>query len=190
MGDSMRIVVEGPGGASESPAPVSVGDPGECGVGAAVAVFGGKWKPFVIWVLAQGPRRFLETRRLVTGISEKVLTQQLRELEADGIVHRRAYDELPPRVEYSLTPKGRRLNDLLQLLADWGGDHLAERAMPSSSAGSEAGMDASGMDASGTDASGMDASGTDASGTDRSGPSACRASTSIGAGGPLINHAL
>ncbi|MEV0112481.1 helix-turn-helix domain-containing protein [Streptomyces sp. NPDC050844] len=124
MGDSVVVAV----------------DPRECGMSAAVAVFEGKWKAFVMWVLAERPRRFRETRRLVTGISEKVLTQQLRELEADGIVHREVYDVLPPRVEYSLTPKGHRLYELLQLLDAWGQDHLAERSMPSSSAGSEAAL--------------------------------------------------
>ncbi|MEE1939707.1 helix-turn-helix domain-containing protein [Streptomyces sp. TRM 70361] len=102
----------------------------QCGVGAAIGVAEGKWKAWVIWVLAERPRRFGETRRLVSGISEKVLTQQLRELEADGIVHREVYDELPLRVEYSLTPKGRRLHELLELLDAWGLDHLAERSSP------------------------------------------------------------
>ncbi|MWA15955.1 winged helix-turn-helix transcriptional regulator [Streptomyces sp. BA2] len=81
-----------------------------------------------MWALADGPRRFGETRRLVTGISEKVLTQQLRELRADGIVHREDYGEMPPGVEYSLTEQGRRLYELLELLSDWGRDHLTARA--------------------------------------------------------------
>ncbi|WP_411081750.1 winged helix-turn-helix transcriptional regulator [Streptomyces sp. cmx-18-6] len=81
-----------------------------------------------MWALTGGPRRFGETRRLVTGISEKVLTQQLRELQADGIVHREDYDEVPPRVEYSLTEHGHRLYDLLERLSVWGRDHLTARA--------------------------------------------------------------
>ena len=77
-----------------------------CGLEAALAVVGGKWKPIVLWQLAQGPRRFGELRRLVTGISEKMLIQQLREMEADGIVARKDFREIPPRVEYSLTEFG------------------------------------------------------------------------------------
>ncbi|MFF3600479.1 winged helix-turn-helix transcriptional regulator [Kitasatospora indigofera] len=95
-----------------------------CGVGAAVDVIEGKWKTFVLWTLAERPRRFGETRRLVPGISEKVLTQQLRELEADGVVHREVYDEVPSRVEYSLTAKGVRLFEALELLDTWGRQHL------------------------------------------------------------------
>ncbi|MGW7080027.1 winged helix-turn-helix transcriptional regulator [Streptomyces sp. NPDC054866] len=107
---------------------VTVSDPHTCGMGVAVGVFEGKWKSFIMWALADGPRRFGETRRLVTGISEKVLTQQLRELRADGIVHREDYGEMPPRVEYSLTEQGRRLYELLELLSGWGRDHLTARA--------------------------------------------------------------
>lgn len=107
---------------------VTVTDPHTCGMGVAVEVFEGKWKAFIMWVLADGPRRFGETRRLVTGISEKVLTQQLRELEADGVVHREEHDEVPPRVEYSLTEHGRRLYDLLELLDAWGQEHLTARS--------------------------------------------------------------
>ncbi|MBT2510044.1 helix-turn-helix transcriptional regulator [Streptomyces sp. ISL-98] len=107
---------------------VTVTDPHTCGMGVAVGVFEGKWKSFIMWALADGPRRFGETRRLVTGISEKVLTQQLRQLRADGIVHREDYDEVPPRVEYSLTVQGRRLYELLELLSAWGRDHLTAGA--------------------------------------------------------------
>jgi DNA-binding HxlR family transcriptional regulator len=99
-----------------------------CGVGAAVDVVAGKWKTFILWVLEEKPRRFGETRRLVAGIAEKVLAQQLRELEADGVVHRRTYAELPLRVEYSLTPKGRRLMRALMLLDAWGQEHQASRS--------------------------------------------------------------
>ncbi|MCF2533224.1 winged helix-turn-helix transcriptional regulator [Yinghuangia soli] len=114
---------------------VTVTDPHTCGMGVAVGVFEGKWKAFIMWVLADGPRRFGETRRLVTGISEKVLTQQLRELEADGIVRREDHDEVPPRVEYSLTAHGQRLYGLLELLDAWGQDHLAVRSASESDEG-------------------------------------------------------
>jgi DNA-binding HxlR family transcriptional regulator len=95
-----------------------------CGVGAAVDVIEGKWKTFILWTLAERPRRFGETRRLLPGISEKVLTQQLRELEVDGVVHREVYDEVSLRVEYSLTVKGVMLYEALELLDTWGRQHL------------------------------------------------------------------
>ena len=94
-----------------------------CGLEAALAVVGGKWKPIVLWQLAPGPRRFGELRRLVTGISEKMLIQQLREMEADGIVVRRDFREIPPRVEYSLTAFGVSLGQALKPLCDWGREH-------------------------------------------------------------------
>jgi DNA-binding HxlR family transcriptional regulator len=96
-----------------------------CGLEAALAVVGGKWKPIVLWQLAPGPRRFGELRRLVTGISEKMLIQQLREMEGDGIVARKDYREIPPRVEYSLTDFGVSLAGALRPLCDWGREHMS-----------------------------------------------------------------
>jgi DNA-binding HxlR family transcriptional regulator len=95
-----------------------------CGLEAALAVVGGKWKPIVLWHLAPGPRRFGELRRLVAGISEKMLIQQLREMKADGIVARKDYQEMPPRVEYSLTAFGVSLTEALRPLCDWGATHM------------------------------------------------------------------
>ncbi len=95
-----------------------------CGLEAALAVVGGKWKPIVLWQLSLGPRRFGELRRLVTGISEKMLSQQLREMEADGIVARKDFQEIPPRVEYSLTEFGVSLGAALKPLCDWGRNHM------------------------------------------------------------------
>ncbi|GAA1113649.1 MULTISPECIES: winged helix-turn-helix transcriptional regulator [Kitasatospora] len=89
-----------------------------------VEVIGGKWKVMVIWALSERPRRFGELRRLVAGVTEKVLASHLRELEADGIVHREVYDEVPPRVEYSLTARGLSLNDALVPLSAWGRDNI------------------------------------------------------------------
>ncbi|MFJ9691224.1 winged helix-turn-helix transcriptional regulator [Kitasatospora sp. NPDC101183] len=97
-----------------------------CGIDAAMEVIGGKWKVLVIWALSERPHcRFGELRRLVPGITEKVLAAHLRELEADGIVHREAYEEVPPRVEYALTDSGRRLNEALAPLGAWGRRHVA-----------------------------------------------------------------
>ncbi|KQX59485.1 MULTISPECIES: helix-turn-helix domain-containing protein [unclassified Streptomyces] len=92
-----------------------------CGIDAAMEVIGGKWKVLILWALHEHPhRRFGELRRLLPGVTEKVLTSHLRELEADGIVDRTAYEEVPPRVEYSLTKAGLRLNEALEPLAEWG----------------------------------------------------------------------
>ncbi|MCT4355539.1 helix-turn-helix transcriptional regulator [Streptomyces sp. Je 1-79] len=99
----------------------------DCGLDAAVDVVGGKWKPLILWALhAHGATRFGELRRMITGVSEKVLIQQLRELEADGIVHREVYPEVPPRVEYSLTTLGQALNTALLPLGEWGDRFMAE----------------------------------------------------------------
>ncbi|WP_406200812.1 helix-turn-helix transcriptional regulator [Kitasatospora sp. NBC_01560] len=96
-----------------------------CGIDAAMDVIGGKWKVLILWALDERPScRFGELRRQVPGITEKVLAAHLRELEADGIVHRASYDEVPPRVEYSLTPAGVRLNAALAPLGAWGREHV------------------------------------------------------------------
>ncbi|MFD3697560.1 winged helix-turn-helix transcriptional regulator [Streptomyces sp. NPDC058646] len=105
-----------------------------CGIAAAMSVIDGKWKVSLLWELEQAPRRFGELRRLVPGVSEKVLAAQLRELETDGIVHREVYDEVPPRVEYSLTPLGQDLNQALEALGEWGARHLLPGA-PQAAAG-------------------------------------------------------
>ncbi|CAM5339098.1 winged helix-turn-helix transcriptional regulator [Streptomyces narbonensis] len=92
-----------------------------CGIDVSMEVIGGKWKVLILWALHEHPRRrFGELRRLVPGITEKVLASHLREMEADGIVDRVAYDEVPPRVEYGLTKDGMRLNVALEPLAAWG----------------------------------------------------------------------
>ncbi|GAA2999472.1 helix-turn-helix domain-containing protein [Streptosporangium longisporum] len=95
-----------------------------CGLDAAVDVVGGKWKALVLWALHHGPMRFGELRRSVSGISEKMLIQQLREMEAYGLVHREVYHQVPPKVEYSLTEFGRSLNEALIPLGDWGERHM------------------------------------------------------------------
>lgn len=94
--------------------------PRGCGLGPAFNVIGGKWKAVLLWEMDARTRRFGELRRLVPGISEKVLTLQLRELEADGLVLRQVKQAVPPHVEYSATALGRSLNAALGPLADWG----------------------------------------------------------------------
>ena len=91
-----------------------------CGLDVALAVIGGKWKPLILFHLGSGPRRFGELRRLVQGISEKVLIQHLRELERDGILSRKDHREVPPRVDYAMTAFGRTLATALMPLCAWG----------------------------------------------------------------------
>lgn len=95
-----------------------------CGIDAAIDVVGGKWKVLILWALNEDTQRFGELRRMVPGITEKMLIQQLRELEHDGIVHREIYREVPPKVEYSLTAFGTSLNTALGPLGAWGREHM------------------------------------------------------------------
>jgi DNA-binding HxlR family transcriptional regulator len=95
-----------------------------CGLLSALEVIGGKWKALVLWELHTGPRRFGELRRCVPGISEKMLIQVLRGLEADGVINRRDYREIPPRVEYAVTSFGATLNQALAPLCLWGERHM------------------------------------------------------------------
>jgi DNA-binding HxlR family transcriptional regulator len=91
-----------------------------CGLDAALVVLGGKWKPLILFHLAHGTRRYGELRRAVGSVSDKVLIQQLKELQADGIIDRFDYGEIPPKVEYSLTAFGRTLGKALAPLCEWG----------------------------------------------------------------------
>ncbi|MFZ6644907.1 winged helix-turn-helix transcriptional regulator [Undibacterium sp. TJN25] len=91
-----------------------------CGLDVALSVIGGKWKPLVLFYLNGGPRRFGELKRLVAGISEKVLIQHLRELAEDGVLVRHDYQEVPPRVDYEMTEFGHTLAQALIPLCEWG----------------------------------------------------------------------
>jgi DNA-binding HxlR family transcriptional regulator len=91
-----------------------------CGIDITLAVVGGKWKASVLWHLAGRTMRFSELQRQFPDITRKMLTQQLRELEADGLVHREVYQQVPPKVEYSLTARGRSIHPILELMCDWG----------------------------------------------------------------------
>jgi DNA-binding HxlR family transcriptional regulator len=100
-----------------------------CGLDATLRVISGKWKPLILYFLAQdGPTRYGELRRAVRDVSDKMLIQQLKELEADGLVKRTDYKEVPPRVDYSLTDLGRSLAEALVPLCSWGTEHMAEVA--------------------------------------------------------------
>lgn len=97
-----------------------------CGLDATLRVISGKWKPLIIYFLLDGPNRYGALKRAVRDVSDKVLIQQLKELEADGIVLRTDYKEVPPRVDYSLTPLGRSLARALEPLCAWGTQNMAE----------------------------------------------------------------
>jgi DNA-binding HxlR family transcriptional regulator len=100
-----------------------------CPVEVTLAVIGGKWKPLILWHLSEGGvRRFLELQRMIPGITRKMLTQHLRELERDGVVARQIFDEMPLRVEYSLTKYGQTLRPLMRVLCDWGSKHESHLA--------------------------------------------------------------
>jgi len=100
--------------------------PFTCGLDAALAVIGGKWKPLVLYHLAKGALRYGELKRAVGSVTHKVLIQQLKDLEADGVVKRVDYGEVPPRVDYSLTKFGQTLASALAPLCQWGTDHTRE----------------------------------------------------------------
>ncbi|MFD1149557.1 winged helix-turn-helix transcriptional regulator [Saccharothrix hoggarensis] len=96
-----------------------------CGLDAAMDVVSGKWKSLILWELREhGVRRFAQLRRGLPGVSEKMLVQQLREMEEDGLVHREVYPEVPPRVEYTLTGEGVSLNAALEALGEWGVERM------------------------------------------------------------------
>lgn len=90
-----------------------------------IEIIGGRWKSEICWRLGSGPRRFNEMRRLLVGITPKMLTQQLREMERDGLVQRTQYNEIPPRVEYSLTPIAESLDPVFGVIAKWAKTNLA-----------------------------------------------------------------
>ncbi|WNC14803.1 helix-turn-helix domain-containing protein [Brevibacillus brevis] len=91
-----------------------------CPVETTLDVIGGKWKGIILYQLLDGTKRFNEFRRLNPGITQFMLTLQLRELERDGIIHREVYKEVPPRVEYSLTDFGRTLEPVIMAMKAWG----------------------------------------------------------------------
>lgn len=96
----------------------------ECPISASINVIGGKWKPVIIWVLLEKTYRFGELHKKISGIALKVLSRQLKDLERDGIVNRKVFPEVPPRVEYSLTEKGRSLSDIMESLANWSNHNI------------------------------------------------------------------
>jgi DNA-binding HxlR family transcriptional regulator len=94
-----------------------------CAVSTTIDVIGGRWKAVIVFFLLKDRRRFSEIRRYLPGVSQRVLTRQLRELEDDGLIARETFAEVPPRVEYWLTDLGRSLEPVLLSLRDWGTKH-------------------------------------------------------------------
>jgi DNA-binding HxlR family transcriptional regulator len=91
-----------------------------CAVTSTVELIGGKWKTVALYHLMDEPRRFSELQRKLAGVTQRMLTLQLRELEADGLVHRKVYAQVPPKVEYSLTDLGRSLEPIIRAMLTWG----------------------------------------------------------------------
>ena len=99
-----------------------------CGLNATLRIISGKWKPLVLFFLRNGPKRYGELKRLIPGVSDKVLIQSLKDLEADRVLARTDYKEVPPRVDYTLSPLGRSLAEAIVPLCTWGTENAAEMA--------------------------------------------------------------
>lgn len=99
----------------------------ECPITAMLELIGGKWKPVILYNLTSGTRRFGQIDVRIPGISRKVLTEQLRELEKDGLITRKQYNEIPPRVEYSLTELGKSLSPVFKEMSAWGKEYVLEK---------------------------------------------------------------
>jgi DNA-binding HxlR family transcriptional regulator len=95
-----------------------------CPVEATLDVIGGKWKPLILWALGDDVLRFNELQKALPSVNAKMLTKQLRELEEDGIIRRKIYPEVPPRVEYAITDFGKTLIPILNALCNWGAEYL------------------------------------------------------------------
>jgi DNA-binding HxlR family transcriptional regulator len=101
-----------------------------CSVEAAIGLIDGKWKSVILWHLLRGTLRFNEIRREVAGVTPRMLTNQLRELEQDGLIRREVYAQVPPKVEYSLSPLGLSMAPILQALKVWGDENIGLYGKP------------------------------------------------------------
>ena len=96
----------------------------QCPVTYCMSKIGGKWKPIILFLITRGVNRFGILQRSIEGISKQMLTKQLRELEADGLLDRKIYAEIPPRVEYSITEVGQSLLPVIKSMKIWGEEHM------------------------------------------------------------------
>ncbi|MDP0488498.1 MAG: helix-turn-helix domain-containing protein [Fusobacterium sp. JB021] len=92
----------------------------KCPIELTIDILGGKWRSLILWHLNIEVLRFTEIRKIVPGISKKVLSEHLRELEKNGLIERKIYPEVPPKVEYKITEKGKELAEILNLMEKWG----------------------------------------------------------------------
>lgn len=97
-----------------------------CGVETTLSVIDGRWKLRILFQLLHGSKRFSALKRQLSGVTQRMLTLHLRELERDGLIHREVYREVPPKVEYSLTAMGRSMEPLLRMMSEWGHHHRAD----------------------------------------------------------------
>lgn len=101
-----------------------------CSVEAAIGLIDGKWKSIILWHLLSGTLRFNELRRHVENCTPRMLTNQLREMEEDGLITRKVYAQVPPKVEYSLSDLGRTMEPILRALKDWGDANIGLYGKP------------------------------------------------------------
>ncbi len=99
----------------------------ECPVTATLSVIGGRWKPVILYTLSGGKKRFGQLDAVIGGISRKILTEQLKELEEHELIIRRKYNETPPRVEYELSEKGKTLKPVMEAMSIWGLKHVMKK---------------------------------------------------------------
>lgn len=104
-------------------------DCSDCPVSAILEIIGGKWKPIILYYLTFGTKRFGEIAVRIPAISRKVLTEQLKELEKDGLILRKQYKEIPPRVEYSLTDLGKSLSSVFDEMAAWSRKNMPSKSL-------------------------------------------------------------
>lgn len=102
----------------------------ECPVVKTAEIIGRPWKLIILWQLMGGMKRFNELQRLLPGITQKMLTKELRDLEQDGLLQRKVYPQIPPKVEYSLTEEGESLRPVLESMAAWGTSRVQKEKRP------------------------------------------------------------
>ncbi|ACN98832.1 winged helix-turn-helix transcriptional regulator [Sulfurihydrogenibium azorense] len=104
----------------------------ECPIEITLNIISGKWKFLIIKELIDGPKRFSQLNRSIKGINQRMLTKQLRELEREGIIERKVYPQIPPKVEYSLTDLGEKLHPVLLTLHQWGVEYIKSKGVDTS----------------------------------------------------------